>query len=89
VVPAELDKVVSFEWNGPLDGAVEKLGKTIGYRVSVVRPWHGASLPVVIPAGPRRVYDLFEEIGHAAGARATVKLDPQQQTVEVIYHVAA
>lgn len=89
VVPAELDKVVSFEWNGPLDGAVEKLGKAIGYRVSVARPWSGASIPVVIPAGPRRIYDLFEEIGHAAGARATVKLDPRHQSVEVIYHVAA
>lgn len=89
VVPAELDKVVSFEWNGPLHGAVAELAKSVGYRVSVERPWNGASLPIVIPAGPRRIYDLFEEIGTAAGTHATVRLDPQHQTVEVTYHVEA
>lgn len=86
VVPAELDKVVSFAWNGPLHDAVEKLATTIGYRTSVERPWNAASVPVVLSGEPRRVYDLFEELGRAGGSSATVRLDPQHQRVEVVYH---
>jgi len=89
VVPAELDRVVSFAWNGSLHDAVEKLGRTIGYRVSVERPWNAADVPIVLSGEPRRVYDLLEEMGRAAGSRATVRLDPQHQLVEVVYHVEA
>jgi len=86
VVPAELDRVVSFAWNGSLHDAVEKLATTIGYRTSVERPWNAASVPVVLSGEPRRIYDLFEELGRAGGSSATVRLDPQHQRVEVVYH---
>jgi defect-in-organelle-trafficking protein DotD len=90
VVPAELDKVVSFAWNGSLEGAVEKLATSIGYKVSVNAPASATQISIVLRADePRRIYDLFEAIGGAAGDRATVKLDTQHQMVEVIYHVAA
>src|SRR5208337_3009340 len=34
VVAAELDRVVSMQWNGSLDGAVRRLGDTIGYQTA-------------------------------------------------------
>ena len=35
VVAGELDRVVSMQWNGALDGAVRRLAETIGYRTAV------------------------------------------------------
>lgn len=87
VVPAELDKVVAFEWEGPIEGAVEKLAKEVGYDVVVDAPFNAPSVSIGISAGPQRVYRIFEAIGGAAGNRATVKLDPQHHLVQVIYHV--
>jgi len=87
VVPAELDKVVAFEWEGPIEGAVEKLAKEVGYDVVVDAPFNAPSVSVGIRAGPQRVYDIFQAIGRAAGDRATVQVDPQHHRVQVIYHV--
>ena len=87
VVPAELDRVVAFEWNGPLDGAIESLGKTIGYRVAISAPSNAQPLAIGIYSGPHRIYDLLEQIGEDAGGQATVRVDPQHQTIEVIHHV--
>src|SRR5208337_4427629 len=36
VVAGELDRVVSMQWNGGLDGAVRRLSETIGYRTRVI-----------------------------------------------------
>jgi hypothetical protein len=54
--------------------------------VTVNRPWNAASVPVVLSGEPRRVYELLEDMGRAAGSKATVRLDPQHQLVEVVYH---
>lgn len=87
VVPGELDKVVSFEWNGPLDGAVQKLADTIGYTVAVSGPVGARPLPIGISTGPQRVYEVFQEIGGAVGNQATVQVDPLHHRVNVIHHV--
>ncbi len=87
VVPAELDKVIAFEWDGPVVGAVEKLAQSIGYKVVVSGPWNAEAVPIRIRTGPKRVFEVFQEIGVAAGDRATVELDPQHQRVEIIHHV--
>ena len=87
IVPGELDRVVAFEWNGPLDGAVKKLADEVGYTVLIDAPWNAPGVNVGISTGPRRVYDIFAALGAAAGSRATVEVDPQHHRVEVIYHV--
>lgn len=87
VVPGELDKVIAFEWNGSLDGAVEKLAKSIGYTMTSNAPLGAPPVPIAITIGPQRVFEVFEAIGEAAGAKATVQLDPQHHRVEVIHHV--
>jgi len=87
VVPGELDRVVVFEWNGPLDGAVEALAKTIGYRTAFRAPPDAQPLTIAIDSAPRRVYDLLVELGEDAGSQATVSVDPHHQMIEVIHHV--
>ena len=46
VVPAELQKVVTFAWQGPLDGAVRHLAASIGYTVKISGSQHRTALPV-------------------------------------------
>lgn len=87
VVPGELDKVIAFEWQGPLDGAVEQLAKTIGYTVSIRTPSNALPLAIAFRDGPLRVYEIFQALGEAAGAQATVLVDPLHHRVEVIHHV--
>ena len=87
VVPAELDKVVAFAWEGPLDGAVEKPAGVIGYTVAVAAPANAVPLPIGIRTGPQRVYEIFEAIGASVGNQATVQIDPQHHRIEVIHHV--
>lgn len=87
IVPGELDRVVSFEWSGPLDGAIESLAKTIGYTVAIRAPSNAQPLMIAVRKSPRRVYDILHQIGEDAGSQATVSIDPQHHTVEVIHHV--
>jgi len=87
VVPAELQKVVAFSWQGPLDGAVRKLAASVGYTVTVTAPPNGLPLTVGISTGPEEVFKIFQALGEAAGTSATVQLDPLHHQVEVIHHV--
>lgn len=86
VVPAELDREVSFQWDGPLDDAVRELAKTVGYRVIVRGPMTVARVRISVDPAPRRVYDILQMLGDEAGSTATVHVDPQHQRVEVVYH---
>ena len=85
VVPGELDRVVAMSWNGGLDGAVRKLAETIGYR-AVVTGSASRAVNVVIEPAPQRVYDILQGLGDQAGDAAIVRVDPQHQRLEVIYH---
>jgi defect-in-organelle-trafficking protein DotD len=87
VVPAELQKIVTFAWQGPLDGAVRQLAASIGYTVKISGSQHRAALAVGVDSGPKPIVELFRDLGTAAGDRATIELDPQHHRVEVRHHV--
>jgi hypothetical protein len=86
VVAGELDRVVSMQWNGALDGAVRRLGEMIGYRTAVIGKAPQADVDVAVDPAPRRVYDILHGLGDQAGDAATVRVDQQHQLLEVIYH---
>jgi defect-in-organelle-trafficking protein DotD len=86
VVAGELDRVVSMQWNGPLDGAVKRLGETIGYGTAITGTAPQAGVNVAVDPAPRRVYDILHGLGDQAGDAATVRVDQQHQLLEVIYH---
>ncbi len=87
VMPGELQKVVTFTWQGPLDDGVRKLADSIGYTVAVSAPKEPAALPIAISTRPEQVFQVFQQLGEAAGASATVALDPLHHQVRVIHHV--
>jgi hypothetical protein len=86
VVAGELDRVVSMQWSGPLDGAVRRLGETIGYRTVVRGSAPQAGVNVAVDPAPRRVYDILHTLGDQVGDAATVRVDQQHRLIEVIYH---
>ena len=86
VVPADLNRVVAFSWNGPLDKAVAKLALSIGYTFYVSAPPGNQPMDVSIDVGSDTVYDILQLLGNDAGSRATVAVDPLNHQVEVTYH---
>ena len=86
IVAGELDRVVSLQWNGALDGAVKRLAETIRYRTAISGNAPQGDVNVTVDPAPRRVYDILQALGDEAGAQATVRVDQQHQLIEVIYH---
>ena len=87
VVPGELDRVIAFEWNGPLDGAVEKLAKMIGYAsssqcASTRRRCRSRSI-----RGRSASTRFWRRSERRPAPRRPSKVDPQHQRVQVIHHV--
>jgi len=87
VLPGELQKVVTFTWAGSLEDGVRQLAGNVGYTVAVVpAPPGQAPAAVSVATGPVPVIRAFQALGDAAGARATVRVDPARRQVEVQYH---
>ena len=86
IVAGELDRVVSLQWDGPLDGAVKRLAETIRYRTAISGNAPEGVVNVTVDPAPRRVYDILQALGDEVGAQATVRVDQQHQLIEVIYH---
>src|SRR5438128_1428507 len=87
VMPADLQRVVSFEWNGPLDQAVAKLSASIGYTFYTTAPANAQPLEVSIRMASVPAHQVFQSLGAEAGTRATVQVDPLHHQVQVIHHV--
>ena len=87
VMPGDLQRVVSFEWNGPLDQAVAKLSASIGYTFYTTAPANAQPIEVSIRMASVPAYQVFQSLGAEAGTRATVQVDPLHHQVQVIHHV--
>ena len=87
VVPEDLQRTVTFTWNGPLDAGVAKLAASIGYTFYTTGPSTQQPLNVAIAIASVPVFRVFQALGEEAGTQATVQIDPQHHQVQVIHHV--
>ena len=87
VVPEDLQRIVSFEWSGPLDQAVAKLAQSVGYTFYTTAPPNAQPINVTIQIASVPAFQVFQALGEEAGARATVQVDPLHHQVQVIHHV--
>jgi defect in organelle trafficking protein DotD len=87
VMPADLERIVSFAWKGSLDGAVAKLAAGVGYTFYTTAPVDAQPLNIAIRISSVPAWQVFEALGAKAGTRATVELDPLHHQVQVIHHV--
>ena len=87
VVPEDLQRIVSFQWSGPLDQAVAKLAQSVGYTFYTDRPAERAADQCHHPDCLGTRLQVFQALGEEAGTRATVQVDPLHHQVQVIHHV--
>jgi len=86
VMPADLQRLVSFEWSGPLDQGVARLAASIGYTFYATAPSNSQPVDVAIRLSSVPAYQVFQTLGAEAGTRATVQVDPLHHQVQVIHH---
>jgi len=87
VIPEDLQRIVSFSWNGTLDQAVAKVAQSIGYTFYTTAPLGAKPVNVAIELNSVPAYQVLQALGEEAGARATVEVDPLHHQVQVIHHV--
>lgn len=87
VIPEDLQRIVSFSWNGPLDQAVAKVALSIGYTFYTTAPPDAKPVTIAIQLNSVPAYQVFQALGEEAGALATVEVDPLHHQVQVIHHV--
>ena len=87
VVPAELQRPLTFTWAGPIDTGVQALADRVGYRMVVTVPQNAVPVVVAINMTNATALDLFKAFGAAAGTQATVIVDPDHHQVQVQHHV--
>ena len=87
VVPEDLQRIVSFKWNGSLDEGVAKLAQSIGYTFYTTAPANSKPVAVTVEVSSVPAFRVFQTLGEQAGSQATVQVDPLHHQVEVIHHV--
>lgn len=87
VIPEDLQRIVSFSWNGPLDQAVAKVALSIGYTFYTTAPPDAKPVTIAIQLNSVPAYQVFQALGEEAGALATVEVDPLHHQIQVIHHV--
>ena len=87
VLPAPLERIVSFSYSGPLDEAVAQIAQSVGYTFYVTAPPNAPPVNVSITMSSVPAYQVFQALGEEAGSKATVEVDPLHHQVEVIHHV--
>jgi defect-in-organelle-trafficking protein DotD len=87
VIPEDLQRIVSFQWSGPLDQAVAKLAQSVGYTFYTTGPPNAQPISVTIQISEVPAFQVFRVLGDEAGTRATVQVDPLHHQVQVIHHV--
>ena len=87
VMPEDLQRIISFDWSGPLDEAVAKLAASVGYTFYTTAPANPQPLDVAIRLASVPAYQVFQTLGAEAGTQATVQVDPLHHQVRVIHHV--
>ncbi|AOX18413.1 DotD/TraH family lipoprotein [Kozakia baliensis] len=81
--PDDVNRKLWFAWNGPLDGAVKKLGKAIGYTVTIF----GSSHPIKVTTNSvAPALDILRSLGEQAGTGAAVQVDTLHHQIAVVYN---
>jgi len=83
--PAELQRAVTVQWNGPIVPITERLAQRAGYRFRVLGV--APPVPVVVNINARQmpVIEVLRDLGLQAGTRADIAVDAQSRVVEVRY----
>ena len=87
VVPAELQRPVTWRFTGPLDQAAQALAERVGYAYAPPGPDAPAMPVVAINAQATPAIEVFRTLGEQVGSAVAVVVDPETRIVQVKRHV--
>lgn len=83
--PQELRRVVSLDWNGPIEPVVRKLADRAGYKFQILGDTPPVPIVVTVRSVEKSVIDVLRDIGLQAGSRADIIVDAERRMVEINY----
>lgn len=83
--PPGLDTYLAVSWVGPIAPLVAKLADAAGYQFRVVGRPPAVALVVDVSTDGAQILEVLRNVGHQAGARAHVAINPDQRIIEVRY----
>lgn len=84
VLPAEMNRPMSWHWSGPVDRAVLLIANRLGYQAEI--PAASAVPTVRIDREDTTIGGLLDEIAAASAGRAVIEVDVPNHTLRVIWH---
>lgn len=83
--PIELQKAVTFSWNGPVEPVARDLAARAGYSFRTVGNQPPAPITVALDITNEPIVQVLRDLGLQMGSRGDLKLDANRRTVEIIY----
>lgn len=83
--PQELRRVVSLDWNGPIEPVARKLADRAGYKFQILGDTPPVPIVVTVRSVEKSVIDVLRDIGLQAGSRADIIVDAERRMVEINY----
>jgi len=87
VLPAELQRPITWRWTGRLDEAAKALAERVGYAYAPPGPDAPAMPVVAVNVTDTPAIEVFRTLGTQAGTAATLVVDPEARIVQVKRHV--
>lgn len=84
VLPAELQRPMSWHWNGPADQAVRILAARIGYAADVIG--HSPAPVVIFDIEGGTAASIVDEMAAALENRASIAVDVPHHLIRVDWH---
>ncbi len=83
--PAELRRLVTIDWVGPIAPIAERLAERAGYSFNTIGDAPTVPIVVTLRIQDRPLIDVLRDIGLQAGNRASLAVDANLRRVEVRY----
>lgn len=84
-LPEALAERLDIRFHGPIEALMNGVAKRMDYELRVLGPRPASDVLVRVNGDHRRVFDLLRDVGLQVGARGTVRIDPDQNVLELVY----
>ncbi|HEY1096380.1 MAG TPA: DotD/TraH family lipoprotein [Alphaproteobacteria bacterium] len=83
--PIELRRAITVDWVGPVEPLAEQLADRASYRFQLSGQKPSVPMVVVLRVRNEPLIDVLRDLGLQLNNRATLRVDPSTQTIEIVY----
>jgi|GEM_PF-3140893 len=84
-LPDALAERLDISFHGPIEALMNGVAQRMDYELRVLGPRPASDVLVRVNGDHRRVFDLLRDVGLQVGSRGTVRIDPDQNVLELVY----